>query len=100
MQQEKPITKSEPKYPPSERFASWLNAGRGRAEYFSKADPVLVPTTISKMKNGVVPISFELACRIERAQKPTDDPLRAEEIASYIEDRTLIAFMRSTTPQI
>lgn len=95
MQQEKPIVKKSPAYPPSPRFVAWLNAGRGRAESFVDRDPGLVPTTISKLKNGVSPISFELACRIERAQKPSDDPLRAEDIASFVEDRELIKFIRA-----
>lgn len=82
------------KFTPSNKFVAWLNADVGRAQYFGRVDPLLVPPLISKIKAGAVACRFETALRIERAQKPSDTPLRAEDLLTFEEDLALLRFVR------
>lgn len=82
-----------PQYTPPAYFINWLEQGPGRAAYFHKVDPGLFPPMISKMKAGLLPISFEIAIRLERAQKASDNPLKAEELMTFLEDRRLYRYV-------
>lgn len=86
-QNETHVTDETRRYIPPAHFVSWLEEEPGRASYFSKVDPGLVPTLISKMKAGVIPITLEYAVRLERAQKPSDNPLQAESLMTFLESR-------------
>lgn len=86
-------TVKTPQYIPPAHFVAWLEADVGRAAYFSKVDPGLFPPIISKMKAGTVPITFEYACRLVRAQKPSDSPLTAEALMTFKEHRQLYRFV-------
>ena len=83
---------------PPEYFRNWLEGGLGRAEYFHKVDEGLFPSLISKMKNGHTPITFEYACRLERAQKASATPLKAELLMTYQEHRDLFRFIMGMEP--
>jgi hypothetical protein len=85
-------------YPVSQTLIDWLDGGRGRGEYFSKVDPLLPPTRISKIKVGRVPITFEDACRLARAQKPSDNPFKPDEIMTFAQDRELYRYVIGEIP--
>lgn len=76
----------------------WLSAEKGRGAYFSKVDPGLFPAMISKMKAGIIPITFEYAVRLERAQKASATPLRAELLMTFIEHRALYRYATGQDP--
>ena len=82
----------------NKRFVEWLDGNIGRAQHFSKVDAFLSPPMISKMKKGELPISFETALRLERAQKPGPDRITAEEMMSYKEDIALLRYVRGQEP--
>lgn len=86
------------KYTPPAHFVIWLEAEEGRAAYFGKVDNSLYPPLISKMKSGEFPITFEYACRLERAQKPSTTPLKAETLMTYLEDRVLYRYITGQEP--
>lgn len=88
----------KPPYPPPAKFVAWLEADPGRAQYFSKVDPGLFPSTISKMKYGLIPITFEYAYRLERAQKPSDTPLKAGELMTFIQHQALYRYVTGQEP--
>lgn len=81
--------------PVSDVLVKFLDGKRGAAHHFADNDDGLVPAVISKMKHGRLPITFEHAVRLERAQPASDKPFKAEEICSYAEDRSLIEFLRN-----
>lgn len=85
--------KKPPRYAPPAYFIQWLKESQGRAEYFHKVDDRLVPPMISKMKKGILPITFETAVRLERAQKASDNPLKAELLMTFLEDRKLYRYV-------
>lgn len=85
-------------YIPPPEFVAWLDAEKGRANYFKKIDPGLFPPIICKMKKGMIPITFEYAIRIERAQKPSDTPLRAVDLMTFQESRELYRYVTAPTP--
>lgn len=80
-------------------FIAWLEAEEGRAAYFQRVDPRLFPPLISKFKKGEVPITFEYACRLERAQKASDQPLTAESLMTFLEDRQLYRYVTGQDPR-
>lgn len=89
------------KYPVHPYFAEWLRSGVGRNAFFSRSDPALVPAIISKMMYGRMPISFEFAIRIERAQKPSkagEEPLKAYDLMTFKEDRELYQWLLDRLP--
>lgn len=86
------------KFPINKKFVEWLDADAGRAQYFSKVDPVLVPPMISKLKAGRMPVRFEIALRLERAQKPSDSPLKAEDLLTFKQDLELLRYVRGIDP--
>ena len=86
------------KYPVPQFFVDWLKEGVGRSAYFSRKDPALAPSVISKMKSGRIPITFEYAVRIERAQKPTKNPLKAYDLMTFKEHRELYLYVTGQAP--
>jgi len=80
-------------YPVPVTFAQWLEEEWGRAAYFEKVDPHFPSPVISKLKKGIFPITFELAIRLERAQKASNNPLRAEDLMTFAEDRELYRYV-------
>lgn len=85
-------------YQPPQFLVDWLEDGDGRAAYFSKVDPVLSAPTISKIKFGRIPITFELAVRMERAQKVTMHPLKAIDLMTFERDRELYRYVTGQEP--
>lgn len=83
----------EIRYPRPDYFADWLEAESGRAQYFSKVDPSLYPPMIAKMKSGVLPITLETAVRLERAQKASTTPLKAELLMTFVQHRELYRYV-------
>lgn len=79
-------------------LADWLDGELGRGQYFSKVDPELIPPIISKIKKGVIRIRFEMALRLERAQKPSATPFKAEDLLAYEEDLQLLRYARGQEP--
>lgn len=90
--------KTQPHVPPA-HFVAWLEAEEGRAAYFHRVDNILFPPLITKMKKGEVPITFENAIRLERAQKPSDTPLTAESLMTFEEDRQLLRYITGREPR-
>lgn len=86
-------------YTPPPVLLKFLNGGLGRAAYFSKVDPGLFPAIISKMKAGVLPISFEFAIRMERAQQPSDTPFTADQIMTFEEHQALYRYVTGQEPR-
>lgn len=86
-------------YPVSSIFIDWLDGKMGRANRFHLKDKALVPAVISKFKHGVLPITFEHAVRLERAQPESDKPLLAQDLCTYKQDRELVHYLRPTVPQ-
>lgn len=89
-------------YPVSSAFVAWLasasstgKARNGRAAVFVTKDAALTPSVISKLKHGNLPITFEHAARLERAQADSDEPLFAEDLCTYAEDASLVKFIRA-----
>lgn len=89
---------SKTNYPRPAGFIAWLEAEEGRAAYFHRVDTRLFPPLISKFKKGEVPITFEYAVRLERAQKPSANPLKAEELMTFLEDRQLYRYITGLDP--
>jgi hypothetical protein len=87
-----------PPHVPPAHFVAWLEAEPGRSAYFGKVDDGLYPPLITKMKQGRLPITFEYAVRLERAQKPSDNPLRAEDLMTYVEHRELYRYVTGRDP--
>lgn len=94
--------KQKGKFPVSSAFVAWLASAppaggvrNGRAAVFATRDPALTPSVISKLKHGALPITFEHAVRLERAQAATDEPLFAEDLCTYAEDAKLVKFVRA-----
>lgn len=85
---------ARPRFPINILFTDWLDAEEGRANYFSRVDPRLTPPIISKMRHGRYEITFEYAMRLERAQKPSDSPLRAEDLVTTPEARSIVRYVR------
>lgn len=85
-------------YAPPSYFVDWLDEEQGRAAYFFKVDPGLFAPLISKFKKGLFPITFEYAVRLERAQKPSDNPLRAELLMTFDEHRELYRYVIGVDP--
>lgn len=79
--------------PVSPHFIAWLDAERGRAEFFTKMDPSLPQSLIAKIKAGRRPIRWTLALRLAIAQKPSDDPIDARDLCTYLEDRVMLDAM-------
>jgi hypothetical protein len=90
-------TKPQPYIPPA-HFVAWLDAEEGRAAYFSKVDPGLFPPLITKMKKGEIPITFEYAVRLERAQKASNERLTAESLMTFLEHRQLYRYVTGQEP--
>jgi hypothetical protein len=95
---ESSMTKTPPHIPPA-HFVAWLEEGKGRAAYFHRVDNRLFPPLISKFKTGEVAITFEYACRLERAQMPSDNPLTAESLMTFLEDRQLYRYITGQEPR-
>jgi hypothetical protein len=89
---------SKTPYPRPAYFIAWLEAEEGRAAYFHKVDNRLFPPLISKFKKGEAAITFEYAYRLERAQKPSDNPLKAELLMTFLEDRQLHRYVTGLDP--
>lgn len=87
-----------PQYIPPASFVVWLEAEDGRAAYFSKVDRGLFPPLITKMKKGIIPITFEYALRLERAQKASATPLKAEDLMTFKEHRELYRYVTGIDP--
>lgn len=85
-------------FDPCPLLVEWLDDGDGRAAYFSKIDPLLTAPLISKIKTGRVPITFEYAIRMERAQKASLNPFRAIDIMTFPEDRDLYLYASGQVP--
>src|SRR4051812_30902137 len=85
-------------YPIPEAFNEWLESGMGRAAYFGKVDPILSAPLLSKIKSGRVPISFENAIRLERAQKVSKTPFKAVDIMTFEQDRQLYRYVSGQEP--
>lgn len=85
-------------YPITEFFVEWLESGMGRAAYFARIDPLLTAPLLSKMKTGAVPISFEYAFRLERAQKASKTPFKAVDIMTFEQDRALYRYAIGKEP--
>lgn len=81
------------RYVPPEYFSNWLEAGVGRAAYFSRIDPGLFPSLISKFKSGDLAITFEYAVRLERAQKASPNPLKAEQLMTFTDHREYLRYI-------
>lgn len=77
-----------------ERFIEFLDSGKGLGQHFHLMDPTLTPAHISKFRHGILPISFEFAVRLEKAQKHTVNPFKAEDIVTDPADVALIKFLR------
>jgi hypothetical protein len=93
----KPIKPPTAHVPPP-HFVRWLAEEAGRAAYFSKVDPALFPSLVSKFKHGSLPITLDYAIRLERAQKASDNPLRAEDLMTFVEDRQLYRYVIGRDP--
>lgn len=91
-------TPQKPRFVLPHGFIAWLEEDSGRAAYFSKVDPGLYQATISKMKNGIIPITFEYAIRLERAQKASPNPLKAEQLMTFLEHRELYRYVTGQEP--
>lgn len=92
------MTNEIKRYPRPEYFAKWLEEESGRAQYFSKVDPSLYPPMIAKIKMGVLPITFETAIRLERAQKASNNPLKAELLMTFAEHIELYRYVTGQDP--
>lgn len=97
MEQNKPIQKHRPYAPPAVLVA-WLAEGKGRAAHFQRVDKLLLAPIISKIKVGQIPVTFEYAIRLERAQMPSDNPFKADQIMTYQQDRALYRYITGQEP--
>ena len=86
-------------YVPPAVLVAWLDGGKGRAAHFQRADDILHAPIISKMRTGRIPVTFEYACRLERAQKPSDNPFTADQIMTYEEDIALYRYISGQEPK-
>lgn len=85
-------------YTPPAVLVAWLEAEAGRAAHFGRIDPILHPPVISKIKKGRIPVTFEYALRLERAQKPSASPFKAVDIMTYEQDRDLYRYASGQDP--
>lgn len=85
-------------YTPPAVLVAWLEAETGRAAHFERVDPILHAPIISKIKAGRIPVTFETAIRLERAQKPSDNPFKAIDIMTYEQDRALYRYVSGQDP--
>lgn len=85
-------------YTPPAVLVEWLAGGLGRAAHFQRVDPILHAPIISKIKNGRIPVTFEYAIRLERAQKPSSKPFKADEIMTYEQDKELYRYVSGQEP--
>ena len=92
------MTKQQPEFTPPAALVEWLEQGQGRAAYFHKVDAGLFPSMISKIKSGHLPVSFEVAIRLERAQKASDTPLKAEDLMTFLQHRALYRYVTGIDP--
>lgn len=92
------MPKIAPRHARPDYFADWLEAETGRAHYFQHVDPGLYPPMIAKMKAGVLSITFETAIRLERAQKASNNPLKAELLMTFQEHRDLYRYVSGQAP--
>jgi hypothetical protein len=88
----------KPPYTPPAHFVAWLDEALGRSAYFGKIDPGLFPPIITKMKRGLIPITLEYALRLERAQMPSDKPLKAYDLMTFQEHRDLYLYVTGQQP--
>lgn len=95
---EKKINQQRGKYPVPEILVKWLDGGLGRAAHFQRVDPILHAPVVAKIKAGRIPVTFEYACRLERAQMPSDKPFKAVEIMTFEQDRELYDFVSGKAP--
>lgn len=86
------------KYTPPAALVQWLEQGKGRAAHFARVDPILHAPVISKIKAGLIAVTFEYACRLERAQMPSATPFKAVDIMTYEQDRDLYRFVSGQDP--
>jgi len=91
-------TPAKAPYTAPAHFVAWLDAEKGRGAYFEKIDRGLFAPLITKLKTGWLPITFELAVRLERAQKPSDQPLRALDLMTFLEHRDLYLYVTGQQP--
>jgi hypothetical protein len=85
-------------YTPPAVLVAWLKDELGRAAHFERVDPILHAPIISKIKNGRIPVTFEYAIRLERAQKPSDKPFTADQIMTYEQDKELYRYISGQEP--
>lgn len=85
-------------YTPPPVLVAWLNGAIGRAAHFQRVDPILHAPVISKMLHGRIPVTFEMAVRMERAQMPSTTPFKADEIMTYAEDQQLYRYVSGREP--
>lgn len=85
-------------YTPPAALVAWLDGGKGRAAHFARVDPILHAPVISKIKSGRIAVTFEYACRLERAQKPSDNPFKAVDIMTFEQDRDLYRYVSGQDP--
>lgn len=85
-------------YTPPAVLVAWLNAEKGRAAHFQRVDNILHAPVISKIKQGRIPVTFEMAFRLERAQMPSAQPFRAVDIMTYEQDQALYRYVSGQEP--
>lgn len=91
-------TPTKNKYTPPPVLVAWLAGEDGRAAHFARVDPILHAPVISKLKAGRIPVSFEYAFRLERAQKPSATPFKAVDIMTYQQDKELYRYVTGQEP--
>jgi hypothetical protein len=91
-------TTNKPPYRLPQVLIDWLEQETGRAAHFARVDPLLHAPIISKIKAGRIPVTFEYACRLERAQKPSSNPFRAVDIMTWNQDKELYRFVSGQEP--
>lgn len=89
---------SKDKYVPAPALVAWLTGEKGRAAHFQRVDPILHAPIISKILAGRIPVTFEYAVRMARAQKPSATPFTADEIMTYEEDKQLFRYVSGQEP--
>jgi hypothetical protein len=84
--------KKQALYPVPQILVDWLDEEFGRAAHFQRVDPILHPPIISKLRKGEIPVTFEYAFRLERAQMASDAPFKAVDIMTFEQDRQLYRY--------
>lgn len=85
-------------YTPPAVLVAWLAEELGRAAHFERVDPILHAPMLSKIKRGRIPVTFEMAIRLERAQKPSNNPFKAVDIMSWDQDKELYRYVSGQEP--